>query len=205
MKISQKYFLSLVISALLLLSSCVETVIVGTVAGTAIVTREKTIRDTVSDVKIAAKIDSKLLKNDLKNPVSNVNVMVNEKRVLLTGIIDDADKAKKANEISWSIDEVKEVIDEIDIVSKEETKINLKRVTKTFWDYVITGQIEAKLFFTKGIYSKNYKITSIAGRVYVLGVANDHREIQRLLRAISTTLGVKEVVNHVILINDSRR
>ena len=40
MKISKKISLCFILSAMLLLASCVETVVVGTVAGAVVVTRE---------------------------------------------------------------------------------------------------------------------------------------------------------------------
>lgn len=188
---------------MLLLTSCVETVVVGTIAGAVVVTREKTIRHTISDVKIDAQINSQLLKNGLKKPLSSIDVMVNEGRVLLTGILTDHKKAKEANEIAWKIKGVKEVIDEIDLVDNDENHI--KKITKSFADYLITAQIETRLFFTRHIFSRNYKITTIARRVYILGVSHNRGEIARVLKVVSTTHGVKEVINHAIFVDDDRR
>lgn len=203
MQIVKKFSISFLILSSLMLTSCVETVVFGTVASAVIVTREKTLKNTFSDVKIAAQIDSYLLKNQMKTPLSSVDVMVNEGRVLLTGNLSDFEKAKKANEIAWSVGGVKEVIDEINLIDEKNFKLN--KITKTFGDYLITSHIKSRLFFARGIYSRNYKITTIAGKVYILGVTHNKGEISRMLKIVSTTRGVKEVVNHALFIDDERR
>lgn len=193
----------LVVFLLIFATSCVETVVVASVATGVVVTRTKSLEDTRQDVVIATKLGTDFVSNGLKNPSSSVDITVNEGRVLLTGILTDPQKAKLASELAWKIPNVKEVIDEIQIHEEEGFKI--KDVTTTFSDYAITTEVEAKLLLERKINSNNYKITTVGKTVYLLGVAEDSDEMQKVLSIISKIRGVEKVVNHVILADDHRR
>ena len=41
--------------------------------------------------------------------------------------------------------------------------------------------------------------------VYLLGLANDNSEMQKVLSMVAKVSGVKKVVNHIILVDDNRR
>ncbi len=194
--------LSALLLVLLLTASCVETVVVGSLATIVVVTREKTLESTKDDVIIAAKIDKEFLESGLKSPRNSVSVMVNEGRVLLTGIVRDADKGRTAIVVPWKIFGVKEVIDEIEI---SDQNVKVVDYGGDFRDSFITSLIKSKLFFNQKIIPANYKILTFRKVVYVFGVAREDTDIKEVLRIISKTSGVKKVVNHVILANDSRR
>ena len=185
------------------LSSCVETIVVGTGISGGLAYREKTIKDTRTDVKIATKIGVKFIKNGLKNPGNSVDITVNEGRVLLTGIVRDAKKAKLAQDLSWKVKDVDEVIDEIKI--KEDGKMTFADVGSALYDYLITAEIEAKFALAKNLRTLNYQITTVDNEVYILGVAIDQEEMDRAVNIASRVRGVAKVVNHIIIANDSRR
>ncbi len=196
----------LLFSSFLLLfftTSCVETVIVGSTTTGVVTLREKTFNNTQKDIVISTRLGATFLANGLKNPGNSIDVTVNEGRVLLTGIVRDIRKAKLALELSWKIDGVKEVIDEIQI--RDGDIIHLTDYAKAASDYKISAEIETKLLFSKKVYSRNYQITTVNGIVYLLGVASDETEIARVLSVVSRVRGVKKVVNHIILISDKRR
>jgi osmotically-inducible protein OsmY len=198
-KISVLFALSILIFS----TSCVETVLVGTAATATIVLREKTLKNTQYDAIIAAKLNTEFVGRGLKNLSNSVDVTVNEKRVLLTGIVRDQEKAKLAVDLSWKAGDVKEVIDEIQISDDE--KLRPKDFSKTITDYFLTSRVELGLLFGKDISSVNYKVTTVRGEVYLLGLAADEEELHKALSLISRIRGVKKVINHVILSNDSRR
>jgi osmotically-inducible protein OsmY len=62
-----------------------------------------------------------------------------------------------------------------------------------------------KLLFVQNVASINYKITTVNKTVYLIGVAQDKEENQKVLNIVAKISGVKKVVNHVILIDDNRR
>jgi osmotically-inducible protein OsmY len=201
MKISQKIFSVFVFFILAFSTSCVETVVVGSVATTSIVMREKTVSDTRKDDVIAAKLLTALIGNGLKNPGNMIDFDVNEGRVLLVGIARDVKKANLASELSWKISGVKEVIDEIQL--RDDFKSS--DVGTGFCDYAITATLETKLLFASQISSVNYQVTTVGRTVYLLGVAANNREMEKVLSIASKVRGVEKVVNHIILVDDHRR
>ncbi|MBM5783039.1 MAG: BON domain-containing protein, partial [Pelagibacterales bacterium] len=128
---------------------------------------------------------------------------VNEGRVLLTGIVRDVQKAKLASDLCWSVKGVKEVIDEIQV--RDGDSVHLKDFLSATADYSITSQIETKMLFDKKITTLNYQVTTVNKTVYFLGVAQNESEKRRVLSLASKVLGVKKVVDHIILLGDDRR
>ena len=198
MKIS-KFFYILI---LVLTTSCVETVIVASVGGGVFATREKTVHETRSDLAIAATLTADFLSHGLKMPGNSVNFTVNESRVLLTGIVKDQQRIQKAQDIAWKVSGVKEVINEIQLRDKG---LRIRDFTSAFADYLITAEVEYKLLTARDIVWPNYKITTINGSVYLLGVAANDFEMRRTLSVVSRVYGVHKVINHVVLRGDNRR
>lgn len=190
------------LAVLFFLSSCVETVIVGSAATAVVVTRQKNLKETKDDVVIAAKIDKEFLVNGMKTPRNYIDVMVSEGRVLLTGVIRDLAKGQKANAIAWKTSGVKEIIDEIEI---DEKGLRVRDFGGGFVDSFVTSKIKTKLFFSRKTTAADFKITTQNGTVYVLGISKNNAELSEALKIISNTSGVKKVVNHAILANDTRR
>ena len=203
MKNSKKFSVVLASFLLIFTTSCIETVVVGSVVGGAVVVREKSFNDTRKDIVISTKLGSIFIANGLKNPGNSIDTTVNEGRVLLTGIVRDANKAKLAQELAWKVAGVKEVIDETQI--REDGSFKAKDISIAAKDYAITTEIESKLLFGRNISSINYQITTVAGTVYFLGVAENDGELRRVLSIASKVRGVERVVNYVIVKNDSRR
>jgi len=190
------------LAIILSLTSCVETVVVASLSGGAVAIREKSINNTQKDVLIASKLGTTFLANGLKNPGNSVDISVNEGRVLLTGIVRSPNKAKLAQEYAWKADNVKEVIDEIQI---RQDSLKARDFSSAFIDYLITWQLESKLLLSSKVHSINYKITTVNKTVYLLGIANDNAEMQNVLDQASKIKGVNKVVNHLLLINDAKR
>ncbi len=126
---------------------------------------------------------------------------VNEGRVLLVGIARDVKKANLASELAWKISGVKEVIDEIQL----RDDFTFGDVGSGFYDYAITTTLETKLLFASQVSSVNYQVTTVGKVVYLLGVAENNREMEKVLSIASKVRGVEKVVNHIILADDHRR
>jgi osmotically-inducible protein OsmY len=186
-----------------LLTSCVETAIIGGGGLAVLSSREKTLTQTKSDVVIASVLASKLLVNKLKMPNNFVDTTVYEGRVLLTGIVDSAKKAKIAQDLAWQIEGVLEVIDEL--VVCENCKVGAGSTMQTLVDSLITSEIETKLFLAKRIRSFNFTVNTVQKTAYVIGIAYSAEEQKLVLKIASKVKGVKKVVNHIILANDLRR
>jgi osmotically-inducible protein OsmY len=136
---------------LFFLTSCVETAIIGGGGLAVLHSREKTLTQTKSDVVIASGVAVKLLANKLKMPNNFVDTTVYEGRVLLTGVVDSANKAKLAQDLAWQVEGVLEVIDEIQVC--DNCKMKITDSTKILADSLITTEIETKLFLAKRVRS----------------------------------------------------
>ena len=183
---------------LLVLTSCVETVVVGTFATGALVTKEKSIIDTKDDIIIASKVEKNLLSNNL----SSINAEVEERRVLLTGIIYSSEDAKKAVSVCWKVDDVKEVIDEIQVLNQRPSIID--QVITYTTDSGVTAEVKFNLLFRKNLKSANFEVTTVNGIVYIIGIARDDDEVNKVNMIVAKTRGVNRVVSHIITADDSR-
>jgi osmotically-inducible protein OsmY len=190
------------ISILILLTSCVEGIIVAGTIGARIALREKTFDNTKNDLNIGYETVKKFSLAKLKVPGNSINILVNERRVLLTGIVSDYEMVKKAKKLAWEVQGVKEVINEIQ-VAKNKSQFNGFRIFAK--DLIITSQINARSLIKKDVSTLNVKINTVNSTVYLFGVAQNQIEIDRITRLVAKTKGVKKVVSHIIEINDPRR
>ena len=188
---------------LFFLTSCVETAIIGGGGLAVLHSREKTLTQTKSDVVIASGVAVKLLANKLKMPNNFVDTTVYEGRVLLTGVVDSANKAKLAQDLAWQVEGVLEVIDEIQVC--DNCKMKITDSTKILADSLITTEIETKLFLAKRVRSFNFTVNTVQKTAYIIGIAYSLEEQQMVLKIASKVKGVEKVVNHIILADDLRR
>jgi osmotically-inducible protein OsmY len=187
---------------LFFVSSCVEIALLTSIKTASIATREKSISNSGKDLMIESRLIKNLTFNGLKTPSNMVDITVNEGRVLLTGVVKDEKKAREAVDIAWKVKNVREVIDEIQI-------INNFRIFRTSNQYLkdaaITSNIQSKILFTKNIASANYQFITVNSVVYILGIAESKSESYKVSNIVAKAKGVNRVVSHVILKNDKRR
>ena len=72
-------------------------------------------------------------------------------------------------------------------------------------DALINARLDSALLFSKGINSINYSTRSVGGIIYLLGVARNQEELDKVQQVARTIPDVKGVISHVLLINDPRR
>lgn len=184
--------------ALLGLSGCATLVVGGAAVGGVTASQERSFGSAIDDVALDAEINHVFIQSNVPGLYANVNTNIHEGRVLLTGDVTREDIAAGAVRLVWSVEGVREVINEIQVVPEQpvETKVN---------DEWINAQLDSQLLFTKGIQSVNYSTRVINGVVYMIGVAQSQQELNKAIYVAQTISGVKKVVNHVILKNDPRR
>ncbi|MFV9875141.1 MAG: BON domain-containing protein [Rickettsiales endosymbiont of Dermacentor nuttalli] len=178
-----------------LLNSCAPAVIGATAATGLVLSQEKTVGKTVDDATIWTRIKSNFLHKNFDHMFIGVDVKVDEGRVLLTGYVPDVKTRMEAVKIVWSQEGVKEVMDEIQISSKND-KLTLKEYSLDTW---ITTQLKTKLLVEKNIRSVNYNIETIEGIIYLLGIAQNKEELDKVTYLASTIPNVKKVMSFVRL------
>ena len=178
------------------LTSCIETAVGLGTAAVAASTTEKGFSTSVSDTVIEAKLTDKFIKNDASF-VTGIESSVSNGSVLMTGKLDTQDQKILATRLAWEIKGVKEVINEIQIVSEKSLKTTAK-------DLAASAQLRAALIGDQAISSLNYSIDVINGIVYLSGVAANEKERERVITHAQALRFAKKVVNYIILSTDKR-
>ena len=187
--------------AMLILSSCVETVVVGTVAAGAYVAgnRNKSITASKKNNYILDSTETMSLKDYLKNNpnkkgLKNVNVNVFEKIIMLTGYVNNSNLKTLVGGIAKSKKPNNEIINEIMVFDNDYN-------VSSFRDSVISFRISWKLKGASEIHSNNYKYDVVDGNVFIIGLASDKEELKKTTNIISQINGVKKVVSYIKINN----
>jgi osmotically-inducible protein OsmY len=182
----------------ILLSGCVPLLLGAGTETAVVVAQERSVGNAIDDASILIQIKNLYAKQDYKDLLANVEVKSVEGRVLLTGNVDKPDSQIEAVRLAWTVDGVKEVMNEIQINDKA-----------GFWNYArdvsISTQIRTRLVITKDIRSINYSVITVNQVVYLTGIAQDQAELDRVTYVASTTNYVQRVVSYVRLKDDPRR
>ena len=176
------------------LTGCVGMIIGGAATAGVAAYQERGIKGVAADTETATRVRAKILEAD-NQLFSDVGVEVYEGRVLLTGRVPSEEKRAEAVKISWSVVEVKDVINEVAV--SENPLLDLANDT---W---ITTKLKSKMTFDKDILAINYSIETVGAVIYLIGIAQDKAELQRVLNHARSIDYVKRVVNHV-RINDPK-
>ena len=187
------------LAGVLALSACspVGTAIgAGAVVGLA-AAEERGIGGAAHDIKLRAEINDLWFKHDVAM-FKALHLQIYEGRVLVSGTIEEEPKRDDAVRLAWQPPGVREVINEVEVRSSG----GVAEFARDSW---IVTRIKAKLLFTRQIDAINYSVESVGGTVYLIGLAQDAAELDRVLKVARTTPYVKKVVNYVLVKGDPRR
>jgi osmotically-inducible protein OsmY len=149
------------------------------------------VRGAVTDAAIELKIADLWLKRDFKM-FRDLSTTIKEGRVLITGVVENPDTRVEAVRLAWQADGVKQVLNEIQVRDD-------KKWTSVVTDRWITTDLRARLMLDKYVQSINYNIDTSNGHVYIMGIAQDQKELSRVIDYARNTKGVKNVVNYARL------
>lgn len=180
------------------LSGCASFVIgAGATAGVAAF-QERGLDGAVSDTAITAEIWQKFLAKDEKLFL-DIEIEVVEGEVLLAGHVPDVTNQLEAVRLSWQVDGVRSVINEIEVGSEGFSFVD------SAGDLLITTKIKAALMFDGDVFAINYSIETVNGTVYLMGIAQNDIERNRVISHARETSYVKRVVSHIRLKDDANR
>lgn len=180
----------------ILLCSCVETVVVGTVAGGLFIANSNNLNDTETHQKNNSSNEKeikKTIKNFFKSEGSeyrNINIKIFEGRILLTGYVKDAKYKKFATDNVINLYPKNEVIDEITILEANK-KIN------NFNDYIISQKVSFRMRKIENIKKPNYKFNVTNSKVIIIGKSNNKEQMNQITNIISRTKGVDKVISYI--------
>ena len=66
-------------------------------------------------------------------------------------------------------------------------------------DLVIKTKIKAKLLLNANIFNLNYSVEVVNGVVYLIGIAQNKEELDRVMNISENTYGTKNVISYVRL------
>lgn len=159
--------------------------------------KEKGIKEAMSDGMIDAAINKVFISHDI-NMFINIEIEVVEGRVLLTGSVKKPKHRMDAIKLSWKILGVREVINEIDITEKG-------GIIQYLTDVKIKTQIRYKIISDDKIASINYNFECVNGILYLIGIAQNKKELKKVIKHANNIKGVVKVVSHVMMKTDPRR
>lgn len=158
---------------------------------------ERGVKTAANDLAIAASITGLWVKYE-PGLVADLDVTVSEGRALLTGTVTTRERRLEAVRLAWRAAGVKSVINEIQVRGSE-------GITGYARDGWITTQIVSRLSFDRKVDYINYTVETVNRIVYLMGIAQNQAEFDRVTAHARQVRYVRRVVSHVRLKNDPRR
>lgn len=168
----------------------------GATAATA-AAQERGFKGAVKDTVIRAHINELWFSHDVEM-YQKVSLTVLEGRVLLTGKVRTQKMRIDAVRLAWQAKGVSEVINEVG-VSDDGGVANFMR------DAWISTQLKYQLALDKQVASINYSIETVDAVIYLMGIAVDQGELDRVTGYARNVRYVKKVISYVRLKDDPRR
>lgn len=172
------------------LSGCVEMAIGGAATAGVAASEERGLGGALTDTRIRADINEKWLQASL-DILQKVDLSIHEGRVLLTGTVPTADMRLQAVKLTWQVDGVRTVMDEIKVGEDNSGAIDYAR------DVWISTQLRSSILFDRAVLSVNYSVETVDGVVYLMGVAQNQAELDRVTNYARNQRYVKQVVSYV--------
>ena len=169
----------------LLVNSCAIISTTGSLVGSAS-TSTRGFSGTIEDTYLMSKIVSKITLMKLSN-FSNITVSVINGKVLLAGNIENQEKRLELIKKVWWVDGVNEVLNELEIGPR--TSFSEKAE-----DFVFEAKIEKRLLFEPGIFSNNYSVDVVNGKVYVMGISSDIEEKTKVENFLNNMNDIKKLI-----------
>lgn len=163
----------------------------GGAAGGVAASQERGFSTAVQDQGIRLNINERLFATDIEL-FSDVGLQVQEGRVLLTGNVQRPEHRVEAARLVWEVPGVREVYNEIQVRDEQD-------VIDSGRDEWIILQIKTDLLLDSEVSAVNYSVESVNQIVYLIGIARDRDELDRVVRYAKDVPYVRGVVNYVRL------
>ena len=153
--------------------------------------QEGGVRQAATDTKIRLSIHDLWFSHNV-DMYRYLDMTVKEGRVLVTGTVPNPDMRVDAIRLAWQAKDVSQVINEINVDKNAGVKAYLK-------DTWITSRLKTVLTLDKHVQSINYTVDTVNGTVYLMGVAQDAGERDRVVNHARNMSHVDSVVSYVRL------
>lgn len=173
----------------LLAAGCTPLVVGAGAATGAVAAQERGFKGAMDDQAIRLQINDLWFKDSI-SLYRDINLQVQEGRVLLTGSVQDPETRVNAVRLAWQATGVREVINEIEV----EDDSSLLDAAQ---DTLISTKLRARLIGDETVKARNYSIETVNGTVYLIGIAQSDAELQQVIAHARDIAYVKRVIDYV--------
>jgi hyperosmotically inducible protein len=171
------------------LAGCAPAVVgAGAAGGYKVATDERGVGRVWYDATITTKVKNALGESH-EVRARKIDVDTVEGAVILTGIVETQEEARKAVDIAEGVPGVKEV--------KNNLQVGSRSLGEALDDKVIGSKVKAKLIKEPGIRSLNIDVDVNKGVVTLTGIVGYQHQKDRVMEIARTTSGVIEVVDNI--------
>jgi osmotically-inducible protein OsmY len=163
----------------------------GAAAAGVAAAQERGLQGALSDTEIRLQINHLWLRES-ETLFRKVNLQVQEGRVLLSGVVPDPETRVAAVRLAWQADGVREVINEIEVA-------DTSSLTDKVRDASIAAKLKTRLLLDRDVQSINYSIEVVNQTIYLMGIAQDRAELERVVGHAKDLAYVRRVVSYVRL------
>ena len=190
------FYLFLIIMSI---SGCASTLVGGAASIGLASVQERSIKDAAIDLKLEIQIQEKLLRTNSGKLFANVGVTILEQRVMLVGNVESQKLRDLASTIAWGISpKIKDVLNELTIGENTSLVSEAK-------DARISLSLSGLLIGDAEISDINFSHSVSKQIIFLIGIAQDNNELDKVIHHARTVKGVKKVISHLILKNDKKR
>jgi osmotically-inducible protein OsmY len=179
------------------LSGCVWVAATGVVAGVSAARQERSIGNAIDDTRIKTTLDARMADESAKLFL-NVSTTVVEGRVLIAGRVSTPETRLDASRIAWSVEGVRKVDNDVEVADDQGW---LDRPS----DLIMRTELATILLADRRIKDVNYTTDVVHGVIYLMGVAQNRDEVDRVVDHAERINGAKRVENYVVLKDDPIR
>lgn len=151
--------------------------------------QERGLVTAVTDDRIWTEINARWLARDAVM-FQKLRLQVHEGRALIAGIVQKPAMRVDAVRIAWQVDGIEEIINEIAVAEPND-------VGGTIQDQWIVQELRGKLLIDRAVRAINYSVESVRGTIYLMGIAQNAAELQRVIDHARDIAYVRRVVSYV--------
>jgi len=177
------------VAAALALAACTPTTASLAVDGAYTASEERTLDDVVDDNGIKLELN-KLLIDEGLGLFKDVSTVVYRRHVYLLGDVEKAEDKARAGRIAHVPEKVAAVTNDIQVTSEG-------GIADVVDDIFIEKAIQTDLLFDSAVDSSNYRVRSVNGVIYLIGLAESRAELDKALAIIKERRDVRRIVNYV--------
>jgi len=160
----------------------------GATGGYVVGTEERTVGDMWDDASLNTQVKYKLLE-DASVSGSRIDVDTYQREVILSGVVDTDEEARRAIQIARSVPGVRTV--------KNNLQVGEKSIGDNLDDTVIFSRIKSGLVAEPGIRSLNIDVDVDRGVVTLSGIVGASEQKDRIINIARTTPGTVRVVDNL--------